>query len=324
MVEVGEEHGASRQKLLHGSGVSAADLEDEGFGISADQEIAVVRNLLSQSGSVEPAAPLSLAVQVGSRYTLGNTGILGFALLTSPTIRAAIGTALTYVGLTSTLLRYSLVEDGDRAALVLDPGEVPDDVRAFVFTRDLTALLCSIFPATLGQAPGHLELARMDAQELLDVLPSTMEIRFGATRNAFVFPRALLDEPMPQADPRTAQLCAAQCEELLQSRRRRSGTAHRTRIQLLRDPAAMPSAEQVAHAFGVDVRTLRRHLVAEGTSFQELRDEVREQLAVELLGDFGLSVTEVARRLGYAEVSTFSHAFKRWRGVSPRAFQAAK
>jgi AraC-like DNA-binding protein len=69
------------------------------------------------------------------------------------------------------------------------------------------------------------------------------------------------------------------------------------------------------------VRTLRRHLVAEGTSFQELRDEVREQLAVELLGDLGLSVTEVARRLGYAETSAFSHAFKRWRGVSPRTFQ---
>jgi AraC-like DNA-binding protein len=78
----------------------------------------------------------------------------------------------------------------------------------------------------------------------------------------------------------------------------------------------MPSAEQIADELGVDVRTLRRHLVAEGTSFQELRDEVREQL-----GDLGLSVTEVARRLGYAETSAFSHAFKRWRGVSPRTFQ---
>lgn len=325
MVEVGAEHGVSRQAMLHGSGVSAADLEDESFGIAADQEIAVIRNLLSQSGLVETAAPLALAVQVGGRYTLGNTGILGFALLTSPTIRAAIGTALTYVGLTSTLLRYCLVEDGDRAALVLDPGEVPDDVRAFVFTRDLTALLCSIFPATFGgPLSGRLELARNDAQEVLDILPSMMDIRVGATRNAFVFPRARLDEPMPQADPRTAQLCATQCEDLLQSRRRRSGTAHRTRIQLLRDPAAMPSAEQVAHEFGVNVRTLRRHLVSEGTSFQELRNEVREQLAVELLGDLGLTVTEVARRLGYADISTFSHAFKRWRDVSPRTFQSQR
>jgi AraC-like DNA-binding protein len=55
----------------------------------------------------------------------------------------------------------------------------------------------------------------------------------------------------------------------------------------------MPSAAQTADELGVDVRTLRRHLVAEGTSFQELRD-------------LGLSVTEVARRLGYAETSVFS------------------
>jgi transcriptional regulator GlxA family with amidase domain len=60
----------------------------------------------------------------------------------------------------------------------------------------------------------------------------------------------------------------------------------------------MLSAAQIADELMVDVRTLRRHLVAEGTSFQELRD-------------LGLSVTEVARRLGYAVTSVFSHAFKR-------------
>jgi AraC-like DNA-binding protein len=319
MVEVGAEHGVSRKVLLRGSGVSAADLEDESTGIAADQEIAVIRNLLRHTGT-----PPALAVEVGRRYTLGNTGILGFALLTSPTTRAAISAALNYVGLTSTLLRYRLEEDGDEAALVMAASEIPEDVRTFVLTRDLTALLNSIFPATFGPlVDGRLDLAlgRGDLQGLLELVPPTIGVRTGAARNAFVFPRARLDEPMPQADPYTARLCAVQCEELLQRRRQRAGTAHRTRVRLLRDHAAMPSAEQIADELGVDVRTLRRHLVAEGTSFQELRDEVREQLAVELLGDLGLSVTEVARRLGYAETSAFSHAFKRWRAVSPRTFQ---
>jgi AraC-like DNA-binding protein len=319
MVQVGAEHGVSRQALLHGTGVNAADLEDERTGIAADQEIAVIRNLLRHTGS-----PHVLAIEVGRRYTLGHTGILGFALLTSPTTRAAIGTALNYVGLTSTLLRYSLEEDGDEAALVMDANEIPEDVRSFVLARDLTALLNSIFPATFGPlVDGRLDLAlgRGGLKGFLEGVPPSVGVRTGATRNAFVFPRARLDEPMPQADPHTARLCADQCEELLQRRRQRAGIAHRVRVRLLRDPAAMPSAAQIADELGVDVRTLRRHLVAEGTSFQELRDEVREQLAVALLGDLGLSVTEVARRLGYAETSAFSHAFKRWRGVSPRTFQ---
>ena len=61
----------------------------------------------------------------------------------------------------------------------------------------------------------------------------------------------------------------------------------------------------------------RRHLAAEGTTFRLLVDEVRGALAEEMLSH-RMSVAEVAERLGYAEVASFSHAFKRWKGP-PRA-----
>ena len=87
---------------------------------------------------------------------------------------------------------------------------------------------------------------------------------------------------------------------------------------LLRDPSRMPGQEQVAAALDVSVRTLRRQLDAEGTSFRAVVDQTREDLAEELLATAGCTVAQVARRLGYAEASSFVHAFRRWKGVSPR------
>ncbi len=83
-----------------------------------------------------------------------------------------------------------------------------------------------------------------------------------------------------------------------------------------------PGLGQVAAALNVSDRTLRRRLAREGVSFRGLLEEIREQLAEELLVTGGLPVAEVAGRLGYPEVSSFSQAFRRWKGVSPRAYRA--
>ncbi|MFD2400258.1 helix-turn-helix transcriptional regulator [Prauserella oleivorans] len=69
------------------------------------------------------------------------------------------------------------------------------------------------------------------------------------------------------------------------------------------------------------VRTLRRKLAAEGTSYRALVDEVRETVAEDLLATPALSVEQIAHRLGYSEASSFIHAFTRWKGVPPREFR---
>ena len=68
-------------------------------------------------------------------------------------------------------------------------------------------------------------------------------------------------------------------------------------------------------------RTLRRRLADAGTGYQALLDEVRQALAEEMLDTGVLSVEDVAQRLGYAEASSFIHAFKRWRGMTPSQYR---
>ena len=79
----------------------------------------------------------------------------------------------------------------------------------------------------------------------------------------------------------------------------------------------MTGQEEVAAALHMSVRTLRRHLDEEGTSYRAVVEQTREHLAEELLGTAGLSVEEVARRIGYSEASSVVHAFRRWKGLTP-------
>ena len=75
--------------------------------------------------------------------------------------------------------------------------------------------------------------------------------------------------------------------------------------------------DSVAKALGLSRQTLYRRLKAEGTTFEALVERVRRRLALRFIRDEGLAVKEAAWRLGFAEPSAFSRAFKRWTGKSP-------
>ncbi|MEA3051012.1 MAG: hypothetical protein QOG84_2848 [Sphingomonadales bacterium] len=75
--------------------------------------------------------------------------------------------------------------------------------------------------------------------------------------------------------------------------------------------------DAVAQALGLSRQTLYRRLKAEGATFEALVERVRRRLALRFIRDEGLTVKEAAWRLGFAEPSAFSRAFKRWTGKSP-------
>ena len=73
----------------------------------------------------------------------------------------------------------------------------------------------------------------------------------------------------------------------------------------------------IARALGMNVSTMRRRLAREATSFREIAHDIHYETARHLIRDSALALTEVASMLGYAELSVFSRAFRRWSGLSP-------
>jgi AraC-like DNA-binding protein len=82
--------------------------------------------------------------------------------------------------------------------------------------------------------------------------------------------------------------------------------------------------EQTADVLGTSLRTIQRDLSAEGTTFSEILEESRAESAASLLVETDASLSEIARRLGYSNLSNFNRAFRRWAAVSPRNFRAQR
>ena len=306
------EFGMPVPRALSGTGIDEAALSDPAAEITAAQEARLIATLTT-------ALPDTAGLTAGARYRLTTYGIWGFALLSSRTIRESHEVAMRFLDLSYALTRISAREGDGELALFFDDLELPEPVRRFVLLRDASAAV-QLWRETLGRpvVPRRVAL-RLPAPDDPGPYEAAFGRRpeFGAARSVVAFDEDLLDQPLPQAAPLTAASCEAQCRELLDRRHARHGTSGRVRDVLLREPTRMPGQEEVAATLHTSVRTLRRQLDEEGTSFRAVLDQTREYLAEELLVTAGLSVEQVAERIGYSESSSFVHAFRRWKGVSP-------
>ena len=79
--------------------------------------------------------------------------------------------------------------------------------------------------------------------------------------------------------------------------------------------------DYVAEQFSLNKRTLNRKLAAEGTTFKVLLTDVKKEEALQLLSNTHNSITRVALELGYSETSSFTNAFKKWFGLTPKKWQ---
>lgn len=316
LVQFAAARGVAASDSLRGSDITPEMLEQPKTEISADQELMVVRNIVRAIGPL-PGAGLD----AGLRYHLSTYGIWGFALLTSPTYRSAADIAVRYLDLTYAFVRFRIEARGGDLALILDDSDIPEDVRQFLLERDFAAWSNAV--RELGVLPVAAVQFRFPRPaygarfaELCGIEP-----RFGANENSILHRGTDVDAPLPQSDSTVARLCLEQCRQLLDARQIRNGVSGKVRDLLLRGSTEMPDIRAVATTLNVAPRSLRRHLEQEGTSFRELLDEVRLMLAEEMLGTGRIKLGEIALRLGYAEPASFTHAFKRWKGVSPAAYR---
>jgi AraC-like DNA-binding protein len=144
-------------------------------------------------------------------------------------------------------------------------------------------------------------------------------VNFGAPTNDFRFAASFLNEPLLQSETASARVFAAQCERICAELERGGSFAELIRQHLVQLPNQLASLETIAERLCTTPRTIQRKLAVEDTSFKELLEDVRKNLSLEYLQATELSVEDIALRLGYADAPSFSHAFKRWTGKSPRS-----
>ncbi|WP_017902219.1 AraC family transcriptional regulator [Pseudomonas asplenii] len=309
------EQGLPADTLLTGSGISAADLSRADTRITTNQEMRVCANAV--------ALRREIGLELGRRMHVSSYGLLGYALLTSATFGDALRLALRYPALLGTLFELSLEDDGER--IWFTAGDYRENPVLATFNVEFCLVSLKVICDDLLGRPLPLLAARFehDAPDYQADYANSFDcpLQFCATRNAFAFDRAWLDQPLPLADPITHQAMTERCRKQNLEFTGRQAWLGRIRQLLAAQLHTAPGLEGLAEQMNCSARTLRRHLRNLGCSYQELLDELRFERAKQLLAEDQWPIHRIADELGFSETASFRHAFVRWSGVSPSQFR---
>lgn len=299
--------------MLNEWSISEAVMNNALPDISLSQESQFYRNILKLT-----ADPL-IGLKLGKAFRYESYGLLGYAMLSAYNLRETIGIAADFSILTFSHFTIKLLdtEEASGIAFQLDYDLAPDLLQLYC-DRDLEAAFNGVKASGLDFGDNvKVRMMHSDHKNLNKYKTFfDCDVELGHHRNEILVDRSVLDQSSEQPDRMASEYCQAQCRTLLSKFGLQGGLVEQVRKVLISRPGSFPSIDATAERLHTSVRTLRRNLNKEGKSFQGLLDEIRLELAKEYLSS-SMSIERIAELLGYSEAANFSHAFKRWTGISP-------
>jgi AraC-like DNA-binding protein len=141
-------------------------------------------------------------------------------------------------------------------------------------------------------------------------------LKFDVERSGILFSAHWLQTPVAGADPDLYRYLHKQIDEL----NHQYGNDFAEQVRRVLHSALYAqraTADHIAAVFSIHPRTLNRRLRSCGTSFQELADQSRFEIAQQLLENSSMQLNQIAATLNYSDASAFSRAFRRWSGMTP-------
>lgn len=301
--------GADPGALLNGAGLAPNALDRAEGRIS----YRAIGRLFRDAAAATRCAHFGLLA--GRTWHVGGLGLAGELMRNSPTVGEALRTLVAYHHLNSegglwfVLEHDATVDVGYAIYLPWITGT--DQLYDASLAAGLNVLRELWGPAFRPAEVFVAHSAPRDARPYRDLF--RVQPRFDAEFCALRFPSCWMRQPVQGADPARlrralAQAAAARRPDVVQQ-------AYRAvRLLLL---CGVPSGDEVARVLSLHRRTLNRRLAAAGTSFQEVIDQVRYEVARQLLGDSSIALDDVAAAVGYAGVTQFMRTFRRWAGTTP-------
>jgi len=321
IVGFAEEHGVGRRRLLASAGVRQETLDAPDARVDYEQFQQLIKITLEDSGR------RCLGLELGSRLTITNHGLLGYAAMSSATLGEALAVGVKYVQTRLPVIVATQSVRHRTARIRLEEAAVLGEVRPTVLELVVAAFnAMALFLTKDAFKYSELVLA-YEEPEYVEEYRRLFDCRltFGAEVTELRFDAALLSMALPYADEVAKRQAAQRCEEELAAIAASDDLEQQVRVRLLKMDMSesVPELAQLAADLGLSPRTLRRRLHDSDTAYQRILNSVRKELAVQYLRAGTMSVCEIADRLGYSDQSAFGRAFKGWTGLSPRNFIAA-
>jgi AraC-like DNA-binding protein len=310
--------GADVRAWLARSGMSEAQLDDDAHALP----FAVFRKIVLDSLIVtgEPA----LGLFVGQRLQANMHGILGYAALSSGSLRQALALFERFVALRISVLAISNEPRGSDLRVRVRELRPLGDLQRPVLEAVIMTVKNVLDTITMGGCRIGLVAFPFEPPEYVELARGLLrcEVRYRQPWAGFTLPRDVLDTPLRMADAAAFRQAAAILQRELDRLSANETYSGRVQRLLLEGQAGFPSLNVAARALHMTPRTLHRRLLDEETSYRELLAEVRHTLALEHLKAGRFSIDEIAYMLGYSDLANFRRAFKRWERVPPSTYRA--
>ena len=311
--------GIDPEPLLAAAGLDSAEIEDP------DSRVAIGRlgrlfGLCQQATRCE-----HFGLLVGRGAGPSALGAIGCLAQHSPTVGDALDTLVRHFHHHDRGAAPSLRFRGDVAMLGYAVF-VPEVEAVDQLADSVIAAACNLLRAICGPGwqPGEVLLER---RVPADPTPFRQffgaGVRFNRESAAIVFPAHWLARPIAGADPVLRRILERRVAELETEAPQSLSDRLRSRLRatLLREKC---SIEDISHHVDLHPRTLRRRLQEENTTYSALVDEVRFEIARQLLSVTSLTAGEIASALDYGDSAAFTRAFRRWSGMAPSAWRMAE
>lgn len=303
---------------LRRRGITAAVLDDPGalvdFNLVA-QAIGEIIRLLDQP---------NVGLVIGAKMHISTHGAVGMAVISSGTVAQAIDDLTRYFGTRITIAKPLVYFQHDCPVIELIETHRNPELQAPI----MEALMLSL-QSTLEFVSGR---PLSDSEVVFAYPPPSYadqyrmffsgKVRFNGDKHQLILPKTLLNMHCITADQQIHRLAKDQLQQKMQEIRSNNLTVQHVLTLLRQQPNNMPSLEELAEIFNISSRTLIRNLLAQNTTYRDLRTLVHKQMAMEALRNSDSSVDAVAMELGYQDTASFRRAFKRWCGKSPSEYRS--
>ncbi len=258
-------------------------------------------------------------------YTLGSSldyraiGVLAPVIWHSGTAFNAMDNILRYQSLISDSGRFICEKSSDQIEYIYLPTENAVPANSHQIQSVIVATVCMLREITNGHRLPYM--IGFDSKVAADTIGRRLNTQVVSrhSHTCICYSVEGFDQPLPGRDLYLYEMNKAYAEKLLASKTQGQALIGEVKQFIIDQGVAKANVGRLSIALSIPVRALQRALLAQGTSFRCLKEEVCKEISVTGLRD-GKNIDSLVETLGYSEASAFHRAFKSWFGMTPKEF----
>ncbi len=316
--------GVDIHAALAAAGIPEALANDGEARIPGDRFERMLEHMIAAAGDPLFGLHTSAFIQPGS-YS-----VMGYIAMSATTVGEALARVSTYEKLVGDMGTTRVEPDGSLIRVIWDCRHTRQPVRRHLIENVLASWVrYTRWLADADLQPAYVMLEH-DAPE--PALAAEYEryfhapVRFRQKVNALVTHPDVLLHRLRQPDPDLLKVLESHATQRLNELGLATTVTYRVReaIRACIEQSGLPRKESVAAALGMNPRTLLRRLQEEQTTYQDVLDGLRREMAMDLLQRTRMTQAEIAAHLGFAEIRSFQRCFRRWTGQTPGDYREAR